>query len=288
MATVLAVALLLGSVMAGPIEAQQSYRFWWQVVDEQGIPFTGKRVLCSVYDPAVGNRNAVYHTNANLSVDGRTSPIAANDQQVHEIYRITSAPVDVVCWWSGGSRSIISRLDRFTHTILLDKQNFNRVSRFAFHSNGGLKTLTDVFIPNGAVIRDVIINNTSPVAGATHLNVGFAGNHAISSIQALVVAHALTATAALGGDWIRPGYVVSGNCSLILGCPFIVTRGVALARSHGNALGMYMEVPYVVAGHINGGLQVEYQAANVDGLNGHVMIYWQELHVKSNLYELTN
>ena len=305
---ILAIALAAGLLIPSPAAAQQ-YRYWWQVVNNVGDAYPRATVLCSVYGSgAVSEALATAHvfTTLNDPTTGTTSPLVSTVVgNVFEFYWTdNTSSFDVACYSRAGGRARVTKLNRFTHRIVLDQDNYRRVSRFAFHSDGNTgQTLTDVLIPQGAVIRDVIINVTSWGEGAStaHINVGTAGNHVGGGVTAFAIEQALNSH---GVGWVRPHAVVrtggvgtggGGGGNSYLGNH----RGAALSYYHqsiclggncgavaGGSISNYQEVPFVV--HVAGGIQVAYQMSSQlrARLNGHVYIIWDEFHVGANRWGL--
>lgn len=283
LAAAVALALLAGpwpGLGPGPVQAQ-SIRYWWDVVNEYAIPYPQGTVTCSVYDPARDGAAAHVFTTVNSPTTGTTSALLGNRTGVFEFFWTdTTSTFDVICWSRAGNRAARMAITANVHRILMDRPGARRISRIPFHTNSGYIT-SEVVIPQGGVIRDVLIQNLNPIVqGNPHLNVGFAGNHAVGTIHAMVNQLALT-----GADrWIRPHATISTE--ILSGNPRIQCfsashRGGALQIFESGCgakhYGLYMEVPYQV--HVAGGLTVTYQTSAVAGLGGHIYIIWDQLHL---------
>ena len=220
----LAVALLVAGPTVGL--AQSSYYFWWTAVDEAGQAYTGQNVQCSVWRPNVHGA-AVLHT-ASLSV-GRTIPLWSDANGRLHFYSTSLDPVDVVCAYDYGGSGFSGRLDRFTHKVVLPRQG-TQISKFGVNSTSATyQTDSGLVLPQGALIRDVVIQNLNPLGlGQYHLSVGFLGNHAVATAIALAQTVALTSS----DEWIRPHMVGGFGTGLGGGTLTGNHRGTALSDYH--------------------------------------------------------
>jgi len=287
----LALAIVLALAPSIGLAQTSAYRYWWQVVDELGQPYTGQNVTCSVYRPNQTGA-AVVHTTAQLT-SGGTSPLTSDANGQVQFYSSLNEPVDVTCNYAFGGVAQVNRLRITDHKIIVPRQAGTVVSKFAVNAaSATYQTDSGIALPGGAVIRDVIVQNLNPLSlGTYHLSVGFLGNHAVATANALVNQVDLTPSV----EWLRPGLVGSAG-----GGPGAVARGThrgsALADFHasvcsGGVCGgptIYREMPYVV--HVGSGLTVSYSAQPGTGnaLRAHVHIIWQKMHVGVNRQGLTN
>lgn len=297
LAGALAVALLLAPAAPVPVADAQvntsPQYFWFQVIDERGEPYTGQNVQCSIFRP---NQHAsiVLHTSATLSnnVASRDPLFSDASGRVH-FYSTSQDPVDIACYYVHGGSAFINRLDRFTHKVVVPRQQTYKVSRFSVNNaTTATNQSAGISIPSGALVRDVIVQNLNPkgVASAYHISVGFAGNHAIAAnVNALVDALALTSP----DEWLR-AHVQLANAGTVNERVGTSHRGTALQRliaGHGSAsgsIGFYSEIPYLV--HVASGLDVTYAVTVPATATArlHVYILWQQLHVGINRLGLTN
>ena len=280
----LAVLAAAASVLWGigfapsPVSAQGTY-FWWDVVDERGEPFTGQNVQCSVFRPQT-HAAIMWHTTAQLTL-GYSNPIFSDASGKLHFYSSSTDPVNVNCFYANGGAAQVSRLDRFTHRIVIPRQAGLIVSRFAINDAAtATNQSAGISFPAGALIRDVIIQNLNPRGlGTYHVSVGFAGNHSVAAnVDALVSAQALNSP----DEWLRQHVLLTG-----IGVNIRVDtshRGLALRRliaGHGDAtgsIGFYTEVPYLV--HVASGLDVTYaiNPGTAGAARLHVLIIWSRYH----------
>lgn len=281
---ILAGLLALGLVLAPSFGfAQSAYRFWWQVVDEQGRPYAGQTARCSVYSVGTGTALA-YHFSAQLGTAGSTMPLLSDASSQFHFWTSSTSDVQVACdTLSGGQAS--TRLRYSDHTIVVDRQG-RRVVRFPFVTNTSL-TNTNVFLPGGAVVRDVLIQLTEGVANS-HLNVGLRYNHQVST-QATNVTQLVHVMSLQTGDlWLRPHAVILYGTGTVN--PYVnqVHRGAALAIFHVIASndvsmggkvghGFYFERPYLVP---NEGVELAYMTSNA-AVKGHVYVLYDKVHAAS-------
>jgi len=277
------VALALAVAVLFPAGAWAQTRFFWQIVDEAGRPYTGENVQCSVFRPNI-HAAAVLHTNRALTTSAG-NPLWGDVTGTFHFWSSISDPLDVSCFYNYGGGGFSGRIDQFTHKIVLPRQGV-QISRFAVNSvSATYQTDSGLVLPQGALIQDVIIQNLNPQGlGTYHLSVGFLGNHAVATSNSLVTTQALSSP----DEWLRPHMqeAASGTGALFY---FSGThRGAALVRflvGHANGIGdrgIYTEKAYLV--HVATGLQVSYSAqpGTGAGLRAHVLVIWQRLHSQSN------
>lgn len=278
-----ALALALLVVAPGVADAQTYY--WWQAQDEYGQPYTGENVQCSVYRPNVHGA-AILHANSSLSGStASNSPLWSDATGKLHFYSSLDTTFDVTCWYTHGAQGFVGRLSKFDHKVVLPRSG-QMVSRFAVNSTAATyQTLTGIIMPQGAIIRDVVVQNLNPQGlGQYHVSVGFAGAHATGAANALVSAQALSSP----DEWIRPHLVlaVGGVTAIASGNH----RGTALSQFHANISvpgfatdkSLYYERPYIV--HVASGLEVTYSAqpGTSAGVRAHVFILWERFHSLSN------
>jgi len=293
--------LVLGMVLM-PVQALAQTYFWWQVVDEFGRPYPSQTVSCSVYDLAShGAKELFLLPTLARHVGVLTSmPLLSDaDSRLH-FYSATTDDIRVVCYYARGGAATDLRLSRFTHTVMIDRQG-RKVVRFPIVTNTGT-TATSVWLPQGALIRDIIVQNTgfsattalgaydeSNTFPAPHLNVGFRGNHAVGLTHALVDRMHLFSrpewispssntgqvfrpfTAGLGGQWQDTGFGVHYGQLLAR-----ASRGAVSGVANHQGSSSYQQVPYLV--HVGGGLELSYQTSNTPGISGHVFVIFESYH----------
>lgn len=290
----LTLALLIGLGPASVV-AQGPFYFWWLVQDERGEPFTGQNVQCSVYRPNT-HTAAVIHTSSTLTAGG-SSPLFSDANGKLHFYSASDAPVDLTCFYAHGGQAEINRFRTTDHKIVLPRQSGTKISRFSVtNSTTATNQSSGITLPQGALVRDVIIQNLAPDGRTTtfHISVGFAGNHAVAAnVNALVDAQALTSP----DEWLRPHLVLAAGSYGIIAAGN--HRGVALSQYHNlvclggvcsglttvGGISTYRETPYLI--HVASGLDVTY-AINVPGVTNnsgarlHVFIVWQQFHTGIN------
>lgn len=281
--SLIAAVLALALLVAGPAPALAQTYFWWQIVDETGQPYTGENVQCSVYRPNIHGA-AILHTSSTMSnATAANDPLWADSTGKFHFYSSLTTPVDVTCYYDYGGGGFSGRIDRFTHRIILARQGL-QVSRFSVNSTAATyQTATNVYLPAGAVVKDVIIQNLNPLGlGTYHLSVGFLGNHAVATANSLVHVQALTSP----DEWLRPHAVMLTRSGVQT--VYSSHRGTALGiiqEAHGAAAGfsgLYFERAYTV--HVASGLQVSYSAqpGTAAAVRAHVFVIWQRLHTQIN------
>ena len=276
--TVPAVLLALALLVAGPAPALAQTYFWWQIVDETGQPYTGENVQCSVYRPNIHGA-AILHTSSTLSNNtAANDPLWADSTGKFHFYSSLNTPVDVTCFYDYGGGGFSGRIDRFTHRIMLARQGV-QVSRFSVNSTAATyQTATNIYLPAGAVVRDVIIQNLNPLGlGTYHLSVGFLGNHTVATANALVNTQALSSP----DEWVRPHTVITS----LAGSAATYNsnhRGLAMINHIAAANRAPQAQPYLV--HVATGLQVGYSAqpGTGAGVRAHVFVIWQKFHSSIN------
>lgn len=275
----LAAALAALILVAAPVSAQTPYYFWWQVVDEQGRPFKSQTagvgdVSCSVYRPNIHGA-AVLHSNASLSNIGRTDPLFSDLNGRLHFYSTSADPVDVTCTAEYGGFASVAKLDRFTHKIVVPRDASTNITKFPVNSIAVVyQGDAGASLPGGALVRDVIIQNLSPITGqSVHVSVGFLGNHIVGVSNSLLNAYDVTSNAANAPEWKRATYT-SAQVSIA------THRGTALILSHGST--QTYEVPYLV--HVDTGLSLSYStnATTASAARVHVFIIWNRFHTGVN------
>jgi hypothetical protein len=178
------------------------------------------------------------------------------------------------------------RLSRFDHTVMIDREG-RKVVRFNYVNSTSV-TNTGVWLPAGAVIRDVIIQNVSGPAN-THINVGWRDSHTTAfghTWSALVHVQGL----GTGTTWIRPHAVVSFSGATGVSPQIVeVHRGMALAIWHTvgigtaaqrtgkgeyGAEGFYLERSFP----LDLPIELTYQTGGAGSISGHVYIFFDQLH----------
>ena len=268
------VALALAVALLFPAGAWAQTRFWWQIVDEGGQPYTGQDVQCSVFRP---NEHAalVLHTNRALNT-AAGNPLWGDAASTFHFWTSSSDPIDVTCFYAYGGGGYSGRINQFQHKFVLPRQG-TQIVRFAVNSvSATYQTDSGIVLPGGALIRDVVIQNLSPRGlGTYHLSVGFLGNHAVATANSLVNTQALSSP----DEWLRPHFTtVPGTV-----CPGNICanhRGTALALHYSS--GFFGERAYSV--HVSTGLQVSYSAQPGTGaaVRAHVYILFDRLHSSAN------
>ena len=292
----LALALVLGptSVLG---QTTGAYYWWWTVTDERGEVYTGQNVSCSIFR---SNTHAatVLHTSSTLTAGGN-SPLFSDVNGKLHFYANFSTPIDLTCYYANGGSAMINGFRQGDHKIQVPRQQSMKISRFSVNNTStATNQSSGITMPQGAVIRDVIIQNLNPDGRTTtyHISVGFAGNHAVSAnVDALVSIQALTSP----DEWLRP-HVVAGTAGAVAGLLAAGNhRGAALSTFHtqvyagasGTGISLYRERPYLV--HVASGLDITY-AVNVPGIINnsgarvHVYILWEKMHTGINRSGLTN
>lgn len=268
-AALLAAALLAATPGVG---LAQTY-FWFTAEDELGRPYTGQNVQCSVFRP---NQHAAVtlHSSAALGVLGQV-PIWSDVNGRLHFYSTSQDDVDVSCWYTYGGSGFAGRLSRFDHRIFIPRQG-TQIVRFAVNSTAATyQSDSGVTLPAGALVRDVIIQNLNPKAlGTYHLAVGFLGNHAAATADALVTAQALNA----GEEWLRP-HTTGAGIGSVSGAYLANHRGLLLATRHA---GQTIERSYLITAPT--GLTVSYSAqpGTSAAVRAHVFILFDRLHTAVN------
>ena len=273
-------ALLLS---AGPAVAQ-TY-FWWQIVDERNEPYTGENVQCSVWRPNVHAAIVLHAGSAGPGLSsGITSPLWGDTIGKFHFWSSLNTPVDVTCWYNFGGGGFAGRIDRETHKIVLPRQG-TQISRFAVNSTAATyQTNSGIVIPQGGLIRDVIIQNLAPRGlGTYHLTVGFLGDHSVATANSLVSTQALTSP----DEWLHPHLVASAGLpptgsGTHRGTALGIFHAQVYAGASGTGTALYREIPYLV--HVATGLQVSYSAqpGTAAAVRAHVFIIWDRLHSAAN------
>ena len=289
-------ALIL--VTAAPVGAQSAYYFWWQVVDEQGRPYKQQTlgvgdVQCSVSRPNIHGA-AILHSNSSLSIRGETGPLFSDTNGRLHFYSTSGDPVDVQCYAEYGGSASVAKLDRFTHKIVVPRDAAVNITRFPVSQSGSASVYqvdAGASLPQGALIRDVIVQNLGTAAGGGgvlstyHLSVGFLGNHIVGTSNSVVDRVDLTGFV----EWLRPSYINDAGTLAIAATPGKTThRGAAMISTHafsvgGNNVTIRFETPYLV--HSASGLSLSYSVPATVPLTPyilHVSVYWQKFHTGVN------
>ena len=299
---IVASLLALGLLLAPSVSMAQPYYFWWQAVDELGRALPSQTVSCSVYDLASHGAKVMYLAPSLAPHNGvmTSMPLLGDASSKFHFYSDVNTDVRVVCYYARGGAATDMRIGRSGgHQVMIDRQG-RKVVRFPFVNNAARQN-TGIVIPAGSIIRDIIVQNTALVqdpplddTATPHLNVGFAGNHAISINHSLIDRMHL----ARQPEWIRPGSN-SGTGRSILKTGgagtayhfgalegFGAHRGIALAVTcrgavSGPALGSgcgYVETAYMV--HVAGGLELTYQTSSSPTvpISGHVFVIYESYH----------
>ena len=273
--------LALGLLLA-PSMGFAQYRYWWQVIDDRGVPYLGQTVRCSVYSIGTGTALS-YHFTSTLSNVGSTMPLLSDTNSQLHFWSASNADGGVICNNQSGGQAGI-RLRHTDHSIMIDRQG-RKVVRFQVVQNTTAVN-TNLFIPGGSIIRDVIVQQVTGVANA-HIEVGFRGDHlGQHSYGALV--HRLAVPTANDGTWVRPGATISAEGSGLYPIITEVHRGTALVLAqHTLAVatkfqggsyqpGVYMETSYSVPAV---GVELQYRTSTAPGLSAHVFVLYDLFHV---------
>ena len=279
---IVASLLALGLLMT-PVSAFAQYYFWWQVQDEYGRPFPSQTISCSVYELASHGAAVLYSLPSLAPHAGvQTSmPLLSDSNSRLHFYSSTSNDKRVVCFYARGGAATDVRLSRTVHSIMIDRQG-RKVVRFPYVTNA-TTVQTGIFLPQGATVRDVIVQNLGTGKGEgnttadAHLDVGFAGDHRVA------IGHALVRQLGLEREqWQRPHFTASfgGTTGFYVNQ---IHRGNSLAfaiQGHrtgdSGRAGVYIETPYLI--HVAGGLEVTYTTNNTPGISGHVYILFDSYH----------
>lgn len=281
-------ALILVLAPVAPAWAQT--QFWWLAVDELNQPYTGQNVQCSIYRSNV-HAAIVLHTSAALDT-GLPQPIWSDANGRLHFYSSLRDPVDATCYYTYGGAGFSGRMTRFDHKIVLPRQG-TQIVRFGVNSTAATyQTDSGIVLPQGALVRDVIIQNLNPLGlGQYHLSVGFLGNHAVATAIALVQTQALNSP----DEWLR-GHMVGGFGTGLGGGTLTGNhRGTALSDYHTSlclggvcgsttaGISRYIERSYLV--HVATGLGVSYSAqpGTSAGVRAHVYILYDRLHSPANV-----
>lgn len=277
LAVVLAGLLAWPAVTASQVRTGNAYYYFFQVQNEYAEPFTADGfVSCSVYNPVNEGRNAaVVHSAASLAQGtGLAGPLYSNVNGIIHWYSSTSSPVDVVCYTKAGDSGRKKQMTTNVHSLKIDTASMNKVVRFPFVGGATAKYMTDsgLFIPEGSVVTGVAIQLATSPAQWAHIDVGFNGNHTVSTAASLARQIALERA---------PGFVLAHNSSCFPPAANCVAGNhLGAALTHVTALSgngtLRSYVPYMV--HVSGGLGLNYSTpAGAQG--GHVYVFFQNLHV---------
>ena len=272
-------ALLLAlGLLFGPSPAlAQSYYFWLQAVTEDGEPFTEEgAVRCSVYGRDATTGTSIVHTTAALTT-AYTLPLASSANGIIHWYSSLDTPVNLKCFTQYGDYAYKNNFGRTRHRLQIDTGSPYKIFRFPYVTNTA-PTSTGLTIPTGGIVTRVAIERITILDGA-HLDVGFDGNHAAASWNALAsrvaidqrgfqFVHQVGGTAAGTGANVADSHIG------------LVMRHV---MSTGVTIGAGMQIlsrPFLV--HTGSGLTIRYNTSAGAGIGGHVYVYWTQTHVGAN------
>lgn len=251
--------------------------FWFQVVNENDEPFTEEgAVRCSVYGRDASTGSAIVHTTAQFT-QAYTLPLASSANGVVHWYSTADDPVNLKCYTQYGDYAYKNNFTRASHKVRIDTSGQNKILRFPYVTSAQ-PTSTGLILPMGSLVTGVAIERIT-IADGAHINVGFAGNHAVGSRNALasqvavdqrgfIYAHEV---ANAGADASAPSSAASTHIGLALR---------HMVGSTGSGFKAQVVRPYMV--HVSSGLELTYTTSNVAGIGGHVYIYYTQMHVGAN------
>lgn len=270
------IALLALGLVFGPAPAWGQYYYWFQAVTEEGEPFTEEgAVRCSVYGRDATTGYATVHTTSALTTP-YTLPLASSANGIIHWWSSTDVPVNLKCFTQYGDYAYKNSVARSRHRLQINTSGAYKIFRFPYVTNTA-PTLTGLIIPSGGIVTGAAVERITILDGA-HLNVGFDGNHAVASRNALVSQL----------DISQRGYVMA---HLTNGAGADLSAAIAAAGSHmglalrhlvnatGDGKAMVLR-PYMV--HVSSGLEINYTTSAGAGIGGHVYIFWTQTHVGSN------
>jgi hypothetical protein len=268
-------ALLALGLVVGPTPAlAQGYYFWFQVKTEDGEPFQEEgAVRCSVYGRDATTGYATVHTTAALTTP-YTLPLASSVNGLIHWYSSSEAPVNLKCFTQYGDYAYKNNFSRQRHQVQIDTSSAYKIFRFPYVTNTA-PTATGLIIPSGGIVTGAAVERITILDGA-HINVGFAGNHAVASWNAVVSQL----------DISQRGFAMvhfSGSTGADLSAPIAAAGshlGLALRHMVGQPSRSFVSRPYLV--HVSSGLELTYTTSAGAGIGGHVYIYWTQTHVGSN------
>lgn len=273
-------ALLALGLVFGPTPAlAQGYYYWFQVVTEDGEPFTEEgAVRCSVYGRDATTGTAIVHTTALLDT-AYTLPLASSANGLIHWYSSTDTPVNLKCFTQYGDYAYKNNFGRTRHRVQINTGSPYKIFRFPYVTTTA-PTSTGLVIPSGGIVTDVMIERITILDGA-HIDVGFDGNHAAASWNALasrvavdqrgpIRAHLTIQGALADNATTNPTAVGASHIGLEL-------RHMVSITGSGKA---FVIRPYVV--HASSGLTIRYNTSAGAGIGGHVYIYWLQTHVGAN------
>ena len=280
---VAAVVLALGLMAAPHVAVAQTigggYYFWFQAVSEDGEPFTEDAVVrCSVYGRNATTGTAIVHTSALL--DTAYTAAAGLTSTVNGIihwYSSTEDPVNLKCFTQYGDYAYKNNFARTRHRVQINTGSPYKIFRFPYVTNTA-PTSTGLVIPTGGRVTGVAVERITILDGA-HLDVGFDGNHAVASWNALVSRIAIDQRGFVMvhlGEFTGTA-VTDLNAQLAAGGSHL---GLALRHMVGAPSRSMLSRPYMV--HVGSGLTIRYNTSAGAGSGGHVFIYWLQTHVGAN------
>ena len=152
-----------------------------------------------------------------------------------------------------------------------------KIFRFPYVTNTA-PTSTGLVIPTGGRVTGVAVERITILDGA-HLDVGFDGNHAVASWNALVSRIAIDQRGFVMvhlGEFTGTA-VTDLNAQLAAGGSHL---GLALRHMVGAPSRSMLSRPYMV--HVGSGLTIRYNTSAGAGIGGHVYIMWENLHLGAN------
>ena len=270
-------ALLALGLVFGPSPAAAQYYFWFQAVTEDGDPFTEEgAVRCSVYGRDATTGTSIVHTTAALTA-AYTLPLASSANGIIHWYSSSLDPVNLKCFTQYGDYAYKNNFSRTNHALRINTTGAYKIFRFPYVNNTS-PTATGLIIPSGGIVTDVIVERITIGDGA-HINVGFAGNHAVASWNALVSALAVDQRGFVRAHLGQYSGTVVTDLLAQLG-PFGSHAGLAMRHMVGAPSRSMLVRPYTV--HVASGLEITYNTASFAGIGGHVYIYWTQTHVGAN------
>ena len=280
---VAAVVLALGLMAAPHVAVAQTigggYYFWFQAVSEDGEPFTEDAVVrCSVYGRNATTGTAIVHTSALL--DTAYTAAAGLTSTVNGIihwYSSTEDPVNLKCFTQYGDYVYKNTFTRGTHKVRIDTSGSKKIFRFPYVTNTA-PTGTGLIIPSGSLVTGVAVERITILDGA-HLNVGFAGNHAVASRNALMSQMAIDQR---GFERAHLGlYTGTGVTDLNAEISVAGSHlGLALRHMVGSPSRSIIPRSYMV--HVGSGLEITYTTSAGAGIGGHAYVFWEMLHLGTN------
>lgn len=251
--------------------------FWFQAVTEEGEPFQEEgAVRCSVYARDASTGSSIVHANATLTTP-YTLPLASSVNGIIHWYSSSTDPVNLKCYTQYGDYAFKNNFSINRHKVQIDTSGAYKVFRFPYVTSAS-PTATGLVIPMGGIVTGASVERIT-IADGAHINVGFAGNHAVASRNAIVSQLAVDqrgfVTAHLTANAGADASAFSATASSHIG--MALRHQVA---STGSGFKSQIVRPYQV--HVSSGLEITYDTANIAGIGGHVYIYWTQQHVGAN------